>query len=243
MQRKGRSHRETLTILENISGTVRRGELLALLGPSGSGKTSLLNALAGVHNGLCILSGRILVDGENRGSHYRKMAAYVQQDDNLFSTLSVRECIEYSALLRLPLHLSAAAKQSKVDTVLEELQLNHVADTMIGSPSSRGVSGGERRRVSIGMELVTSPQILFLDEPTSGLDSHTANKIVLLAKQLAQHGRIVVMSIHQPSAKAFKAMDQVLLLAKGHTMYYGPSIVAADRFGEAGFVCPKVSNS
>ena len=236
------NHRETLTILNNISGTVKQGQLLALLGPSGSGKTSLLNSLAGVRNGNCTLTGDILVDGRDRHAEYRKMAAYVQQDDCLFSTLTVRECIEYSAVLRLPLSLSMEEKQRLVDKVLIELHLEHIADSKIGTATARGVSGGERRRTSIGMELVTSPPILFLDEPTSGLDSFTANKIVVLGKQLASHGRIVIMSIHQPSYKAFLAMDKVLLLAKGQAVYFGSAEGAAESFSAAGFDCPRNEN-
>ncbi|DBA04319.1 TPA: hypothetical protein N0F65_002081 [Lagenidium giganteum] len=234
---------EERVILQDISGRVERGCVLGLLGPSGSGKTSLLNALAAVENGHSVYSGEVLVDGKKASKRYRQIAAYVQQDDTLFSTLTVRECIQYSAQLRLPASVTDAVKNAMVDRVIDELNLTHVANSRIGSSGkSRGVSGGERRRVSIGMELVTSPQILFLDEPTSGLDSSSANSVVQLLKVLASHGRIVVLSIHQPSAKAFQQLDQVMLLAKGKMLYNGSPLHAKPHFEELGFICPENEN-
>lgn len=228
-------------ILYSISGSVRRGQVLGLLGPSGSGKTSLLNALAAVENGKSTFSGEIRLDGRKIAKGYRKIAAYVQQDDSLFSTLTVRECISYSAQLRLPSTMSDRVKDAMVDRVINELNLGHVAHARIGSSgASRGVSGGERRRVSIGMELVTAPQILILDEPTSGLDSSSAHSVVQLVKELANHGRIVILSIHQPSAKSFHLLDNIMLLGKGKLLYSGPPTDAKDYFNDLGFRCPKV---
>lgn len=228
-------------ILHKISGRVARGSVLGLLGPSGSGKTSLLNALAAVENGRSVTSGKILVDGKKIAKDYRRVAAYVQQDDALFATLTVRECIQYSAQLRLPSRASETAKDALVERVISELNLGHIVDARIGSHGpNRGISGGERRRVSIGMELVTSPQILFLDEPTSGLDSSSANSVVQLVKELASHGRIVVMSIHQPSAKSFLQLDHVMLLAKGKMLYHGPPAESKTYFQDLGFICPEV---
>ncbi|RHY77628.1 hypothetical protein DYB38_012903, partial [Aphanomyces astaci] len=147
------------TLLHDIRGSICRGQVLGLMGPSGSGKTTLLNALAGVSNGNTQFSGAISLDHEPLPANYRHLAAYVQQDDCLFPTLSVRESIEYSAFLRLPAMLSLYAKQQLVSKVLHELHLTHVADSRIGNATAiRGISGGERRRVSIAMELVTQPQ-------------------------------------------------------------------------------------
>lgn len=228
-------------ILSDISGRVRRGQVLGLLGPSGSGKTSLLNALAAVENGKSTLSGEIQLDGRKIAKGYRKIAAYVQQDDSLFSTLTVRECISYSAQLRLPSTMSDRVKDAMVDRVINELNLGHVAHARIGSSgASRGVSGGERRRVSIGMELVTAPQILILDEPTSGLDSSSAHSVVQLVKELANHGRMVILSIHQPSAKSFHLLDNIILLGKGKLLYSGPPTEVKGYFNDLGFRCPKV---
>ncbi|KAJ0403074.1 hypothetical protein P43SY_009141 [Pythium insidiosum] len=235
---------EPKRILSDLSGVVQRGHVLGLLGPSGSGKTSLLNALAAVENGSrATLTGEVLVDGRKISKDYRKIAAYVQQDDTLYTTLTVRECLTYSAELRLPASVPEAVKHEMVSRIITELNLSHVQHSRIGGGTGhRGISGGERRRVSIGMELVTSPQILFLDEPTSGLDSSSANAVVQLVKDLASHGRIVVMSIHQPSAKAFMLLDQVVLLAKGRMLYDGAPQDAKSYFERVGFKCPENEN-
>lgn len=233
-------------ILHKISGCVTRGEVLGLLGPSGSGKTTLLNALAAVENGRSVFVGELLLDGKRLSKGYRRIAAYVQQDDSLYSTLTVMECISYSAQLRLPASLSDHAKNAMVNRVIVELDLTHVANLRIGSvggsSSRRGISGGERRRVSIGMELVTSPQILILDEPTSGLDSSSAHCVVQLVKDLAGHGRIVVLSVHQPSARSFLLLDKIVLLGKGKLLYSGAPAESKNYFEELGFKCPEHEN-
>ncbi|KAI9983282.1 hypothetical protein PInf_007237 [Phytophthora infestans] len=241
-----KSSSEPKRILHNISGRVSRGEVLGLLGPSGSGKTTLLNALAAVENGRSDFAGELLLDGKRLSKGYRRIAAYVQQDDSLYSTLTVRECISYSAQLRLPPTLSDSVKNAMVNRVIAELNLTHVANSSIGSvggnSSRRGVSGGERRRVSIGMELVTSPQILILDEPTSGLDSSSAHSVVQLVTDLAGHGRIVVLSIHQPSARSFLLLNKIMLLGKGKLLYSGKPAESKNYFEELGFKCPEHEN-
>ncbi|OWZ01648.1 ABC transporter [Phytophthora megakarya] len=237
---------ESKCILNKISGSVSRGQVLGLLGPSGSGKTTLLNALAASQNGNSKFSGELLLDGSKVTKGYRRIAAYVQQDDTLYSTLTVRECIAYSAQLRLPLSMTNAAKSAMVHRVIAELNLSHVADSRIGSvggsTSERGISGGERRRVSIGMELVTSPQILILDEPTSGLDSSSAHSVVKLIKELASHDRIVVLSIHQPSSRSFLLLDKIMLLGKGQLLYSGAPADSKQHFQGLGFKCDASDN-
>uniref|UniRef100_M4BQM0 ABC transporter domain-containing protein n=1 Tax=Hyaloperonospora arabidopsidis (strain Emoy2) TaxID=559515 RepID=M4BQM0_HYAAE len=233
-------------ILHEISGNVSHGQVLGLLGPSGSGKTTLLNALAVVDNGQCQVTGDLLLDGKQVSSSYRRIAAYVQQDDSLYSTLTVRECISYSSQLRLSAMLLEEVKNARVDRVIAELNLGHVAHSRIGSVGGssgrRGVSGGERRRVSIGMELVTSPQILILDEPTSGLDSSSAHSVVQLLKDLASRGRIVILSIHQPSARSFVLLDKILLLGKGKVLYSGAPAKSKCYFEDLGYKCPEHEN-
>ncbi|ETP23981.1 hypothetical protein F441_02966 [Phytophthora nicotianae CJ01A1] len=237
---------EQKTILNQISGSVSRGQVLGLLGPSGSGKTTLLNALAAMQNGTSKFTGELLLDGNKVTKEYRRIAAYVQQDDTLFSTLTVRECIAYSAQLRLPISMTDSAKSAMVHRVITELNLSHVANSRIGSvggsTSERGISGGERRRVSIGMELVTSPQILILDEPTSGLDSSSAHSVVKLIKELASHDRIVILSIHQPSSRSFLLLDKIMLLGKGQLLYSGKPADSKEYFHELGFKCPEDDN-
>ncbi|CAI5708304.1 unnamed protein product [Peronospora destructor] len=242
----GDKQTETKCILDKISGNVSRGQVLGLLGPSGSGKTTLLNALAKVQNGNSRFAGELLVDGHKVTKEYRRIAAYVNQDDSLYSTLTVRESIAYSAQLRLPMSMTNASKSVMVDRVIVELNLDHIANSRIGlvggSTSERGISGGERRRVSIGMELVTSPQILILDEPTSGLDSSSAYSVVKLIKELASHGRIVVLSIHQPSARTFLLLDTIILLGKGQLLYSGAPADAKRSFQDVGFKCSDNEN-
>ncbi|KAG6624040.1 ATP-binding Cassette (ABC) Superfamily [Phytophthora cinnamomi] len=237
---------EQKCILNKISGSAMCGEVLGLLGPSGSGKTTLLNALAAVKNGDAKFSGELLLDGKKLSKGYRRTAAYVQQDDSLYSTLTVRECITYSAQLRLPASMSEDAKSAMVDRVIAELNLGHISGSRIGavggSSTERGVSGGERRRVSIGMELVTSPQILILDEPTSGLDSSSAHSVVQLVKELASHDRIVILSIHQPSARSFLLLDKIMLLGKGELLYSGSPAESKPFFQNLGYKCPENEN-
>jgi len=235
-------------ILHNVSGKAACGSVLGILGPSGSGKSTLLNVLYGISNDKTIVSGQVSVNGKQYHSKdLKNICAYVHQDDCLFPNLTVRECIEYSALLRLPTHLSLSEKLAKVEKVIQELHLEGVSNNRIGSSFSTStsrsrVSGGERKRVSIGMELVTSPQILFLDEPTSGLDSYTSHSILKTLKELASNGRTVILSIHQPNAKTFNLIDHILLLYKGKTMYNSSRGNAVREFAKYGFVCPKTEN-
>ena len=226
-------------ILHNISGTIESGTLTAIMGPSGAGKSSLLNVLAAVGGSQSRISGQILLNGRQQSSGYRNKVAYVQQDDSLYETLSVRECIEYSAMLRLPKDMKLPEKRAHVCKTIQELRLTEIAQNRIGSGGrNAGVSGGERKRVSIGMELVSQPSVLVLDEPTSGLDSFAANKIVNLLSDLASKNRIVLISIHQPSMKSFMTFDQIFLLGEGRVMYNGKPSEVEEVFGQCGFPCP-----
>lgn len=149
--------------------------LLAVMGPSGSGKTSLVNALAGRLSVGGELHGEVLVNGLPRGRGFRSISAYVMQDDVLFSNLTVRETFEFAARMRLPSDVSTETKQSVVDSIISELGLSKASDTRIGNEFMRGVSGGERKRTNIGIELLSGASLLFLDEPTSGLDAFQAS--------------------------------------------------------------------
>jgi ATP-binding cassette, subfamily G (WHITE), member 2 len=232
------------TILDNISGSVQSGTLMGIMGPSGSGKSSLLNLLAAVdhHGNKAQNSGQILLNGKVCKRGYRDHVACVHQDDALYGTLSVRECIEYSALLRLPSKtMSYHEKQARVSQTLRELRLDDIAANRIGTGAGAGISGGERKRVSIGMELVAHPAVILLDEPLSGLDSHAANQIMkVLQELLISHNRIVVLSIHQPSTKAFLAMDQIMVLGGGRVMYSGKPAHVERYLEDRGFPCPEL---
>ncbi|KAJ1952895.1 hypothetical protein GGI12_006131, partial [Dipsacomyces acuminosporus] len=212
-------------ILHDISGSVYPGELVAIMGSSGAGKTTLLNVLSGrVQGGR--LYGDIKFNGAPRNpSTFKRMLAYVEQDDLMFAPLTVEETLLTSARLRLPNRkYTEEDKQERVNTVLRQLRLSHVRDTKIGGYGQRGVSGGERKRVSIGVELVTDPSILVLDEPSSGLDSSSAEMVVSLTKEMSrQRNLCTLMTIHQPSAEMVAKFDKLILLAQGKLVYMGPA--------------------
>eukprot|EP00877_Chromochloris_zofingiensis_P006636 jgi/Chrzof1/2225/Cz11g07110.t1 len=215
-------------LLHCITGHASSGEVLGVLGPSGSGKSTLLSILSGTLTDVAansIIKGRVRLGDVSKPSIMRKFTAYVAQADVLLPSLTVSECLQYSALLRLPQRLPASEVRARIAGVLNELNLTAVAGSLVGcsgSSSIRGVSGGERRRVSIGMELVTKPLLLLMDEPTSGLDSFSALNLVKTCEQVASHGRIIVMSLHQPSPDMLLLLDRVMLLARGHVLYAGP---------------------
>eukprot|EP01134_Creolimax_fragrantissima_P003659 CFRG3659T1 len=215
--------------IHGISGIAKPGELTAVLGPSGSGKTTLLEALAGrlrneevCWEGRGLLEGSVRVGGRTIESNMRFMLGYVDQNDHLIGTLTPRESLMYSARLRLPDNLSDAVKTQVVMHVICSLNMSGFADSLIGTPMRRGISGGEKRRVSIGMELVSCPGVLFLDEPTSGLDSASAQVIISsLAKVAKEDDTVVCMSIHQPRSNISMQFDRVILLSKGYSLFQG----------------------
>lgn len=229
-------------ILDKISGVVHPGEVLAVMGPSGSGKTSLLDFLADrLSSGTRL--GTVYVNGTPRDSDtYKHIAKYVPQEDSLLGTSSVKETLDFSASLSLPSHYSANDREKRVEEVIEELGLSSCRDTRIGTVFQKGVSGGQKRRVSMGVELISKPQILFLDEPTSGLDSAAAYHVINVCKKLASGGHTVICTIHQPSSEVFHKLDKLLLLSKGQVVYFGKTEAAIDYFAKAGFPCPQYTN-
>lgn len=213
--------------------------------PSGAGKSSLLNILAAVNGGPSIISGQILLNGKQQKKGYRNKVAYVRQDDSLYPTLTVKECVEYSAMLRLPKHMTVAAKEAHVWKTLQELCLTDIAHSRIGSSQNNrhaSISGGERKRVSIGMELVTQASVLICDEPLSGLDSFAANQVMKVLSELASRNRIVILSIHQPSMKSFLLLDQIMLLGDGRVMYNGNPSEVEKYLADHGFSCPDMES-
>ncbi|KAI9096775.1 hypothetical protein K1719_025954 [Acacia pycnantha] len=226
-----RSSEEGKHILHGITGSVRPGEILALLGPSGGGKTTLLNILSGrtKFNG-----GSITYNDKPYTKSLKQRIGYVTQDDVVFPHLTVKETLTYVALLRLSKDLSITQKKERVMNVLSELCLERCQDTAIGGKFIRGVSGGERKRVCIGTEILLNPSLLFLDEPTSGLDSTTASRIVQILQNIAKEGKTVVTTIHQPSSKLFNMFDKLILLGKGSTLYFGKASNAMMYFSSIG---------
>ncbi|KAL0326064.1 UNVERIFIED_CONTAM: ABC transporter G family member 22 [Sesamum radiatum] len=219
------------SILQGVSGSVCPGEVLALMGPSGGGKTTLLNVLSGrVKNS----GGTITYNDQLYTKSLKHRIGFVLQDDIAFPHLTVRETLTYSALLRLPNTLSREQKKARAMSVISELGLERCQNTMIGGTFVRGVSGGERKRVCIGNEILLNPSLLFLDEPTSGLDSTTALRIIQMLCNIAQAGKTVVTTIHQPSSRLFSKFDKLILLSNGCSLYFGKASEAMLYFSSIG---------
>ncbi|KAF8126962.1 hypothetical protein EV363DRAFT_1433839 [Boletus edulis] len=212
-----------LEVLKDVRGVARPGNLTAIMGASGSGKSSLLDILAhrskiGSVNGSILINGRPVTS-----SQVRRVSGYVDQEDTLMETLTVYETVLYSALLRLPRDMSEDEKIARVYGTLEELGIRGIMDKRIGGSGKRSISGGEKRRVSIACELVTSPSILFLDEPTSGLDSYNAQSVIESLSNLARtYNRTVILTIHQPRSGIVALFDELIVLAKGRCVWSGP---------------------
>ncbi|KAK1615163.1 hypothetical protein QYE76_020680 [Lolium multiflorum] len=230
------------TLLDGISGEAREGEIMAILGASGAGKSTLIDALAGRIQ-RDSLRGAVTLNGDALDSRLlRVISAYVMQDDLLHPMLTVAETLMYSAEFRLPRSLSPSRKRSRVEALIDQLGLRAAANTIIGDEGRRGVSGGERRRVSIGIDIIHDPIILFLDEPTSGLDSTSAFMVVKVLQRIARSGSVVVMSIHQPSYRILGLLDRLLFLSRGRTVYYGPPATLPRFFSELGQPIPDGAN-
>ncbi|KAH7666332.1 Xenobiotic-transporting ATPase protein [Dioscorea alata] len=230
---KGVTSTRDKEILRDITGSAGPGEVLALMGPSGSGKTTLLSLLGGRISGN-ITEGIITYNDEPYSKSLKSRIGFVTQDDVLFAHLTVKETLTYAALLRLPKTMTKQQKKDRAMDVIYELGLERCQDTMIGGSFVRGVSGGERKRVCIGNEILTNPSLLFLDEPTSGLDSTTALRIVQILHDIAAAGKTVVTTIHQPSSRIFHKFDKLILLAKGSLLYYGKASEAMVYFSSIG---------
>ncbi|KAJ1413448.1 P-loop containing nucleoside triphosphate hydrolase protein, partial [Ochromonadaceae sp. CCMP2298] len=214
-------------ILHGISGEACSGQLLAIMGPTGCGKTSLLNVLAArvpsANSWGASLTGSVTVNGQPmREAHFRTLSAYVMQDDRMYAHLTVAESLLYAAHFYLPSSVSQAEKGALVQEVISELGLNKAKDTIIGDEKKRGVSGGERKRANIGVQLISGPAVLFLDEPTTGLDSFQAQAVMQCMRDIARRGRLVVTVIHQPRSSIYDMFDRLLLLSEGRAIYLGP---------------------
>ncbi|XP_075948030.1 broad substrate specificity ATP-binding cassette transporter ABCG2d isoform X1 [Anarhichas minor] len=231
------SHRE---ILFNLNGIMRPG-LNAILGPTGCGKSSFLDILAARKDPSGLL-GEVLIDKAPQPPNFKCLSGYVVQEDVVMGTLTVRENLCFSAALRLPSSVQQSEKEARVNHLIRELGLTKVADSKVGTQMTRGISGGEKRRTSIGMELIIDPSVLFLDEPTTGLDASTANSVLLLLKRMASHGRTIVMSIHQPRYSIFKLFDTLTMLVGGKMVYHGPAPNALDYFTNIGYLCEPHNN-
>ncbi|CAD8179154.1 unnamed protein product [Paramecium octaurelia] len=230
-------------ILRNLDGYCPGGEVTAILGASGAGKTSLLNILAArVYSSKTVkLKGKVLANQMEYDSEtFSNFAAYVMQNDVLFETLTPREALQFVADLK---YTDPELKQSRVEDTIKTMKLERCQNAIIGGPTLKGISGGERKRTSIGFELVTNPSCILLDEPTSGLDSFTAFQIIYELQLLAhEQDRTIIFTIHQPSSDIYLLFDRVMLLVQGKFIYQGHRTKLVGYFKGIGFPCPDHSN-
>uniref|UniRef100_A0A3Q2WUL0 ATP-binding cassette, sub-family G (WHITE), member 2a n=1 Tax=Haplochromis burtoni TaxID=8153 RepID=A0A3Q2WUL0_HAPBU len=231
---------DNIFVALSLSGIMKPG-LNAIMGATGSGKSSFLDVLA-ARKDPAGLSGEVLIDGAPQPPNFKCLSGYVVQDDVVMGTLTVRENFTFSAALRLPSSISHKEKKQKVDRLIKELGLGRVADSKVGTQLIRGISGGERKRTNIGMELIIDPPVLFLDEPTTGLDASTANSVLLLLKRMANNGRTIILSIHQPRYTIYRLFDSLTLLVNGHQVYHGPARSALEYFSGIGYICEPHNN-
>ncbi|KAI9806468.1 MAG: hypothetical protein M1833_003655 [Piccolia ochrophora] len=238
---------ENRRILDRIDGWVKPGTLTALMGVSGAGKTTLLDVLA-TRVTMGVVTGEMLVDGRNRDSSFQRKTGYVQQQDLHLETTTVREALNFSALLRQAAHVPRQEKLDYVSEIIKLLEMEQYADAVVGVPGE-GLNVEQRKRLTIGVELAARPQLLlFLDEPTSGLDSQTSWSILNLLEKLKKNGQAILCTIHQPSAVLFQRFDRLLFLAEGgRTVYFGPigerSSTLTSYFEKHGaFSCPTEAN-
>lgn len=231
------------TLLFNLSGCAKGGRVLAIMGPSGAGKTTLMGTITGkLFNASAIQEGCCFMNRNIYQQRYKRLVSYVCQDDIVMGKETPREAITFSARLRLGLDADTA--RDRVDEVIERLSLQKCQHTILGIPGIlKGVSGGERKRSNIGSELVTNPCVMLLDEPTTGLDSVNAVRVGELLQNLAKNDRrTVIATVHSPSSELFDLFDDLLLLAKGHVIFHGPTAESIEYFAALGYRVPPRTN-
>eukprot|EP01125_Pyxidicula_operculata_P023033 TRINITY_DN976_c1_g4_i2.p1 TRINITY_DN976_c1_g4~~TRINITY_DN976_c1_g4_i2.p1 ORF type:complete len:1077 (+),score=199.65 TRINITY_DN976_c1_g4_i2:108-3338(+) len=230
-------------VLQGVTGEFPSGRLTAIMGPSGCGKTSLLSTLSGRAK-YGVVHGDIFINGaKSKISNFSRVEGFVPQEDIMIRTLTVEEILEFSANTRLPSDSSLGENERIVEEVIELLGLERIRHSIIGDEDVRGISGGQRKRVNIAMELVSNPGMLFLDEPTSGLDSSSSEEVCSVLQLLAGTGLTIVAVVHQPRYEIFQMFDDVALLGVGgRPVYMGPTKNVASYFAQYGFQCPPQIN-
>ena len=229
-------------ILNNLNGYFSHGKLTGIIGPSGAGKTSLIELLSG-QSKTGIVTGNLFLNGNPSDINImKKISGFVFQDDIILKTMTVKEALYMSALLRLPEIISNEEKENKVNEMISLLHLENCKDTIVGDSLSKGISGGERKRLSVGMEMITNPSIIFLDEPTSGLDTYSAYSLMNNLKYLTNTGRTVISTIHQPSSDILRLFDDIIILNKGKIIYLGEVNNLVNYFSSIGYQCPEYTN-
>uniref|UniRef100_A0A6E8VXD6 ABC transporter domain-containing protein n=1 Tax=Anopheles coluzzii TaxID=1518534 RepID=A0A6E8VXD6_ANOCL len=233
---KHKHDRTHSAILKNLSGSFRSGRLVGIMGPSGAGKSTLLNVLSGFKKSN--VTGQLMVDGQRLSERRsRKIISYTQQEVCLWPALTVEESLRYAAEFKLSPTIDQHQKRARVRELLHVLGLTGCADTLAGS-----VSGGQAKRLSIGLELLSDPKVMLLDEPTSGLDTVAAYQVLAHVKQLAARGRVIACVIHQPNSQQLLLIDDLYVLAKGRRIYSGPTGEMVTQFARFGLDCPVSHN-
>ncbi|XP_055683570.1 ATP-binding cassette subfamily G member 4 [Lutzomyia longipalpis] len=228
--------KKSTKILHDISGKFESGKLTAILGPSGAGKTTLLNILTGFKSKG--VEGSILINGAPRDKNdFRNKSSYILQNFPMLGNLTTLETLKIAADLKLPVKISTEVKQKVIYDITQLLGLDKCLNTRV-----KKLSGGEQKRLSIGVELVTNPPVMFFDEPTSGLDSVSCVQVVTHLRELAHSGRTVICVIHQPSSRILELFDDIYVLSEGHCIYSGPVDGVISALKEAGYECPQYYN-
>ncbi|XP_074570333.1 ABC transporter G family member 23-like [Curcuma longa] len=243
-RRSAHSPRHARHLLNSVSFAAASSELLAVVGPSGAGKSTLLRVISGRAGASSSTATAVSLDGRHVASaaHLRKLCGFVTQEDNLLPLLTVRETLAFSAQLRLR-GVSAGEREEKVEALVRELGLEQVADSYVGDEERRGVSGGERKRVAIGVDVIDDPPVLLLDEPTSGLDSASALQVVQLLAAMARTRRqIVILTIHQPGYRILQYVSTFLLLSHGKVAHCGSLEYLTQTIARLGFTIPTQLN-
>ncbi|KAH7566789.1 hypothetical protein JRO89_XS08G0235400 [Xanthoceras sorbifolium] len=233
---------QEVDLLHKITGYAPKGCITAVMGPSGAGKSTFLDGIAG-RIASDSLRGKVSMDGmEMSPSLIKRTSAYIMQDDRLFPMLTVYETLMFAADFRLgPIPMSD--KKQRVEKLIDQLGLTSSMNTYIGDEGTRGVSGGERRRVSIGVDIIHGPSLLFLDEPTSGLDSTSAHSVIEKVHNIARSGSTVILTIHQPSSRILLFLDHLIILARGQLMFQGSPKDVNLHLNRMGRKVPKGENS
>lgn len=224
-------------LLKGLDGFFKAGELTAIMGPSGSGKSTLMNILSGFQEGK--VKGTIDYigdDGKHDWSRYKKQSCYIQQMNYLHGFLTTHESMKVAACLKVG-NTTEKCRQRIIDDILDNLKLSVAKDTRVEK-----LSGGQQKRLSIALELVGNPRIIFLDEPTTGLDSTSSSQCITALRMLANTGRTMICTIHQPSATLYQMFDHIYLVADGRYMYAGKPDDSIDYFARLGLQCPKFHN-
>ena len=249
LEKRSFRKRTTKAILKSLTADFQPNMINVIMGPSGSGKTSLLNSMAGrLRDDISTRykkSGSMTFNGLAPSEDVvHAICSFVTQDDDaLLASLTVRETLRYAAGLRLPKWMSKEQKLQKAEEILMKMGLKDCADNLIGNDLIKGISGGEKRRVSIAVQILTEPRILLLDEPLSGLDAFTALSIMDVLRGLASEGRTLIVTIHQPRSDLFRHFGNLLLLARGgHPVYAGRAENMLSHFAAQGYGCPQHVN-